>query len=210
MFDILKELKNPQMIQELSQKAGVDQADIQKIATLGVPTILEALNLNAQDEQGAQSLAKAFDDHKHDNTNDMTGFLDRFLNQGEGSRMLEHIFPKNNRNVEENISEQTGLGSDKVRRILSIIAPLLIARMASNWVNKRKQAPEPQVQEERPNTLPRYRQEDILDVTREAKEETRRQTNDSLFDMGRKILTGEKSDNDGGILGDILGSIFGK
>lgn len=152
MQDLLKQLQDPQKISELSRQTGISEEDIKKVAALGVPTLIQALNQNAEDQDQAQSLAQAFDDHQDDDPNDMSSFLDRFLGQGEGERMINHIFPNNRSKVEEGLAEKTGLQSDAVRRILSILAPLLLANMASKWSKKKKEEMEMKRQVEQNDT----------------------------------------------------------
>ncbi len=165
MQDLFSQLQDPQMIAELSRKAGISEDDIRKVAALGVPTLIEAFNRNAADEQGAASLAQALDDHKDDNVTDAVGFLDRFLG-GEGSRMVEHIFPGNSQNVEEGLAQKTGLQSSMIRKILSVLAPLILANMASKWSKGQKEKAQQQEYERqqqeyqrRQPSEPTYRQE---------------------------------------------------
>lgn len=241
MQEVLQLLQDNQQIDAISQKLGVSREQIETIAAVGLPTLLEAMNRNA-DGDGADGLARALDDHATQDPFDMSAFLNRFTD-GEGERMVGHIFGPQSGNVEDSMAQFAGMKSDTVRRILSILAPLLLANMASKW-SKRKQAeqqpprqqPWPQqappttqqkpweTQPRTPQTPPRGpriempdmgqpRTPDVRDFTRETRREFEQQqpSGGSIFDMAKDILGGgSTAGKDGNILGDILGSIFGR
>lgn len=243
MQDVLQLLKDNQQIDAISQKLGVSREQIETIAALGLPTLLEAMNRNA-DGDGADGLARALDDHATQEPFDMNAFLNRF-SDGEGERMVGHIFGSQSANVEDNMAQFAGMKSDTVRRILSILAPLLLANMASKW-SKRKQMEQQQTpqqqqpwpqqappssqqrpwetQQKTPQTPPggpriempnmgQPRTPNVRDFTRETRREFEQQqpSGGSIFDMAKDILGGGSSaGKDGNILGDILGSIFGR
>lgn len=221
MQDLFKQLQDSGQLEAVAQKAGVSVEELQRVMAVGIPTVTTQLERNAEDEAGAEALGRALDDHENDNPYEPVGFLDQFLGGGEGGRMVDHIFPNNRSQVEDQMAQKTGLDNDKIRRILSIVAPLVLAHMASKWSkNKRQQQVEPQTREipnqrgnspiQMPDLRTGNRADRVREVTRQSREEAEAQTGGSLFDMAKDILQPGSGRQDGGILGDLLGGIFGK
>ena len=224
MKEILSMLQDPQRLAELSNQLGVGQDEVQKVAGLGIPTLVEALNSNAHDEEGAQSLAKALNDHVDDDPTDLAGFQERFIGGGEGDRMMNNIFSGNSNEIFEAIAEKTGMKPETVKRILSIVGPLLLAKMASEWSKKKKeqtQTNQEQAQIDKPEVNETevietetkdnpFNPEDVREVTKKAQEETRQEADGSIIDIVKDILGSQQKSGGGGILGDILGGILGK
>lgn len=236
MQELLQQLQNPEMMAQITRATGVSEDEIQKVAALGVPTLIEAMNQNASNDEGAQSLAKALDDHADDNPYDTVGFLDRFLG-GEGGRMVDHIFTGNKGQVEDTIAARTGVQASAIKKILSFLAPLILANMASKWSKgqrerqqqqqqpqKRQQpqqnspfdspfggspAPEIDLPGNRKITMPgANREQDVRDFTRQTQRDVQEQAGGSIFDMAKDILGG--GSGQGGLLEDLLGGLFGK
>lgn len=128
-------LKDPSILQTLGSKVNADPKEVKKAATLGVPTIIEVLNRNAQSSEKKEALAKALDDHKDDDINDLLGFLNS-INPDDSQKMLGHILGQDKGKVENSISKSSGLGVDQVSGLMSMLAPILIGMLG----NKKKEA----------------------------------------------------------------------
>lgn len=129
ILDLLSgQLNNNNVIKELSKSTGADADKIQKAVKLGIPTLMQAIGKNANSPQGASSLAKALDNHKGDKVDDVEGFL-KNVDIKDGAKMLEHIFGSDNKNVQSNLSKQTGLKEDQVSGVMAQLAPLLIGML---------------------------------------------------------------------------------
>ena len=206
MQDVLQKLQDPEMIAELSRSTGVSEEDIKKIAALGIPSLVEGMNQNANDEEAAKSLGTALDDHEDEDLSDNQALRERYLDKGEGNRIIDHIFPSKKKNVEEDIAERTGTSSQGVNKVLSILAPLVLASMASNWSKKKK---EEQVQQRYDtNQKPQYRPEDIRDITMRTKRQTQQQADNPLIDIAKDVFNSSRKKQSGGILDDLLGGLF--
>lgn len=138
-MDILEmltgQLNNKSVMDELSRSTGADKGKIEEAVKLCVPTLMEAMTKNANTPQGAASLSKALDEHKNANVEDVLGFL-KNVDTKDGSKILGHIFGSNNQNVQNNISTQTGLKTNQVSGILSMLAPLLLGMLGRQKSNK--------------------------------------------------------------------------
>lgn len=138
-MDILEmltgQLNNKNVMDELSKATGAEKSKIEEAVKLCVPTLIEAMNKNANTAHGAQSLSKALDEHKNANVEDVLGFL-KNVDTKDGSKMLDHIFGSNNQKVQNNISTQTGLKTNQVSGVLSMLAPLLLGVLGKQKLNK--------------------------------------------------------------------------
>lgn len=131
-MDIMKlitdQINNPDTLNKLGQSVGVEPSQVQKVAQMGMPALLQALGRNASTEEGAAALAGALDQHQDDNVDDVAGFLNN-VNTNDGAKMLQHIFTGNNDLVQNNLAKQTGLETGQVSGIMSQLAPLLLGAL---------------------------------------------------------------------------------
>jgi hypothetical protein len=128
-MDILELISNPDTLNKLGQSIGVEPTQVQKLAQLGMPALLQAMGRNAGTSEGASALVSALDRHQDDNLEDINGFLGN-LNSDEGAKMLQHIFAGNSGRVQNNLAKQTGLQADQVSGLMSQLAPLLLGTLA--------------------------------------------------------------------------------
>lgn len=127
-------LKDPSILQTLGNKVNADPEEVKKAATLGVPTIIEALNRNAQSSEKKEALAKALDDHKDDDINDLSSFLNG-IDPDDSEKMVGHILGQEKSKVENSISKSSGLGIGQVSGLMSMLAPILMGMLG----NKKKE-----------------------------------------------------------------------
>jgi hypothetical protein len=131
-MDIMKlitdQINNPDTLNKLGQSVGVEPSQVQKVAQMGMPALLQALGRNSSTEEGAAALAGALDQHQDDNVDDVAGFLNN-VNTNDGAKMLQHIFSNNNDLVQNNLAKQTGLETGQVTGIMSQLAPLLLGAL---------------------------------------------------------------------------------
>ncbi|MGI6440515.1 MAG: DUF937 domain-containing protein [Peptoniphilaceae bacterium] len=232
MQEFFDQIQDPNIMQQITNKANVSEEEVRRVAALGIPTLLEAMDRNAEDDRGAENLTRALNEHANDNPYEPVGFLDRFLGGGgEGERMVDHIFTGNGRQVENSMASRTGIQPDTVKRILSVLAPLVLAHMASKWSkNQRAQQDVPQQQPypsdpqgqnqipggpciEMPDLRTQPHRESVRDFTKQTRRQVEDRTGGSIFDMAKDILVGNdatEKDNGGGLLEDLLGGLFGK
>lgn len=131
-MDVLKliteQMNNQDTLSKLGQSVGAEPAQVQQLAKLGMPALLQALGRNASTSEGAAALAGALDDHKDDNVADVNAFLSN-VNTADGAKMLQHIFAGKNDMVKSKLSNQTGLKANQVSGLMSQMAPLLLGAL---------------------------------------------------------------------------------
>jgi hypothetical protein len=122
---IMKQMGNPEVLDQLGKTVGANPEQVQKLAQLGLPTILEALNRNAGTLEGAQALAGALEQHQDTNIDDLAGFLKNVDTQ-DGAKILQHVLSGKSDRVQNNLGRQTGLDGSQVSGLLQQFAPLLL------------------------------------------------------------------------------------
>ncbi|MGD9676955.1 MAG: DUF937 domain-containing protein [Vulcanibacillus sp.] len=132
-MDIFKlindQLNNQDTLKKLGQSVGAEPSQVQQLAQLGMPAILQALGRNASTSEGAAALVSALDQHQDENVDDVQGFLSS-VNTDDGAKMLQHIFVGNNDRVQNNLAKQTGLDMGQVSGIMAQLTPLLLGALA--------------------------------------------------------------------------------
>lgn len=128
-------LQDPSILQTLGSKVNADPEEVKKAAALGVPTIIEAIKRNAQSSEKKEALAKALDDHKDDDINDLSSFLNG-IDPDDSEKMVGHILGQDKNKVESSISKSSGLGIGQVSGLMSMLAPILMGMLGQ----KKKEA----------------------------------------------------------------------
>ena len=124
------------VINNVSSQLGMNKAEASSAVGVAVPAILAGLTKNSQSAQGAESLNKALES-KHDGSL-LDNLSSMFQNQPsavqqDGNGILEHIFGKNKLAVEKGVAQKSGLSLEKVRPLLAMLAPIVMA-----YVGKQK------------------------------------------------------------------------
>ncbi len=110
----------------ISNQLGIDQNQAQNAIGLALPTLLNALNKNAATENGAAALTNAIsNDHNGAGLTDLMGLAQQALG-GEGNSILKHILGGAQPNVENAISQNSGIGGAQASQILQILAPVVL------------------------------------------------------------------------------------
>ncbi|MBG9982063.1 DUF937 domain-containing protein [Aerococcaceae bacterium DSM 111020] len=116
--------------QQLAQKSGLDLGDFSKIAAVGLPAILNAIQRNNGREGGLNSFDNALTQHQQDlNQYDSADALAQNVDPNDGEKILGHVFD-NQQSVFERIGNALNLSPDAVKRALIIIAPVVLKYLA--------------------------------------------------------------------------------
>jgi len=102
---------------------------------LGLPTLVEAMNRNAKTQEGAQSLARALEQHQDDEVDDLSKYI-RHADAHDGEKILSHVFSDKSERVENRIAKQTGLDMSQVMGILAQFAPLIMGLLGKEKKEK--------------------------------------------------------------------------
>lgn len=116
--------------QTIGEKTNIDPDSVEKIITTGVPMLLGGLGNNASDSQGASSLSNALES-KHDGSL-LDSIGDLFAEgdaNNDGLKILSHVFGAKSEVAGKNIASKTGVDRETVTKVLSFVAPVVLAQL---------------------------------------------------------------------------------
>ncbi|HAX97994.1 MAG TPA: hypothetical protein DCY12_03675 [Candidatus Atribacteria bacterium] len=93
------------------------------------------MNRNAKTQEGAQSLARALEQHQDDEVDDLSKYI-RHADAHDGEKILSHVFSDKSERVENRIAKQTGLDMSQVMGILAQFAPLIMGLLGKEKKEK--------------------------------------------------------------------------
>lgn len=198
--NLKRDLQNPQNqsaqdeffsgdLAELGDQLGVSPDKMQQIIKMALPLIIGQLGQNAESPEGAQSLSKALDKHS---TRQYRSPQE--IDQNDGMGILGHIFGGSTTDrVSERISQEAGVDKNNSMKILTMLAPLALAYLA------RKKKSE------------KLDDRGVQDLTRRYSNEMNEKSGGSLFEALKQLPQDQSQQQEtGGLLGNILGGLFGK
>ena len=119
-------------LDQLAARVGAQPDEVRSAAATVLPALLGGMQANAQDPAGAQSLEKALASHQD-------GLLDggvdvAQVDTGDGAAIASHIFGAQEDRVVHQLGAQTGGGQDLVRKLLPILAPIVMSYVAKKYL----------------------------------------------------------------------------
>lgn len=128
-MDILK-LITSQMgdgaIAKLSEITGESKENTSRAVQVAVPTLLNALNNNSNETNGASGILSALDrDHDGSILDDVMGFVGN-TDGTEGNGIVKHILGDKKVAVEEGLSRSSGVSTSSMSKILAVLAPIIM------------------------------------------------------------------------------------
>jgi len=120
-----------QLISGVAGQTGQPENKTADVLSMAMPLLLGAMKKNASTPQGAEGLINALSS-KHDGSllNNLGGLFSGGVDQSviqDGAGILGHVFGNKQANVENALSQKSGLDSSAVADILKIAAPLVMA-----------------------------------------------------------------------------------
>src|SRR5690606_17862383 len=139
---MFEELLKQIPVGDIAEQLGVSKADATDAIEQVLPSLIGGMAVNAQDEKGAKSLAKALGQHegKHASLDD--------IDLEDGERIVKHVFgDKKNDVVQAAAVNAKGGGGDLISKILPIIAPIALAWLASKFFGGKDDSAKQEAQE---------------------------------------------------------------
>ena len=115
-------------VNSVSGKTGLSSKQIQKLVMLALPILIKYMTKNASSGDGALSLLGALSQHKNNNSMDLQL---KDADEDDGAKIISHILGKKENAVTQDLSAQTGLEADQIRKVLSILAPGLMSGVST-------------------------------------------------------------------------------
>lgn len=123
--------------QQISKATGVDETKVQSVIDSGLPVIIGQMARNTSTSDGAVQLDAALaKDHAGGSLlGDLAGLFTGGSSNIDGAKILTHVLSGNQTTANEQISQKTGVDAATVAKILSFVAPIIMA-----YLSKQKQS----------------------------------------------------------------------
>lgn len=193
LIDLLTGNTGNQVAEQAENKFGISKNQIIALLAVATPLVISYLRNKSQDNKEAEALNNALDKDHDGSILDDTSQLE--ARQNEGGSILSHVFGNEKGNVENQLSQNTGISIDKIGPILAMLAPVIMG-----YIGKEKQQ----------NNVGAGGLGDLLGgILGGAQNQAQQQQSSSLNDILGSVLGGGQSQSSGNPLNDILGSVLG-
>ncbi|SFJ00707.1 hypothetical protein SAMN05421638_1804 [Kaistella treverensis] len=194
LIDLITGNAGTQVAAQAENKFGIDKNQVIALLAVSAPLVISYLRKKSQeDDQEAEALNSALEkDHDGSILNNPAQATDR---QQEGNSILDHIFGGQKDQVENQLSQKTGISMDKIGPILGMLAPLIMG-----YIGKQKQSN---------GVSSGGGLGDLLGgILGGAQQQAQAEPSNPLNDILGSVLGGGTS-NSGNPLNDILGGVLG-
>ncbi|AZB31770.1 DUF937 domain-containing protein [Chryseobacterium balustinum] len=193
LIDLLTGNTGNQVAEQAENKFGISKNQILALLAVATPLVISYLRNKSQDNKEAEALNNALDKDHDGSILDDTSQLE--ARQNEGGSILSHVFGSEKGNVENQLSQNTGISIDKIGPILAMLAPVIMG-----YIGKEKQQ----------NNVGAGGLGDLLGgILGGAQTQAQQQQSNPLNDILGSVLGGGQSQSSGNPLNDILGSVLG-
>ena len=191
LLDLITGSTGNQVAEQAENKFGISKSQIIALLIVAAPLVISYLKKKSENADEADTLNAALDkDHDGSILNDPA----QAHNRGqEGDSILGHIFGGEKANVENQLSQNTGISMDKIGPIMAMLAPVIMG-----YIGQQKQAN---------NVTSGGGLGDLLGGILGGSAQEAQASNNPLSDILGSVLGGASQSSGG--LGDILGGVLG-
>ena len=126
LLDSLTQQLGGDNLAAISKQLGMNENQASSAISAALPMMIQAMNRNAQSEEGAANLANALDkDHDGGILDNLSGFLSSQDN-GAGPGILKHLFGQKRNNVEQGVGQLAGINPQQAGGLMENLAPVLM------------------------------------------------------------------------------------
>lgn len=142
LLDIVQQHLGPDQIQQISQHLGVDPATARNAINAALPMMVGGMAHTAQQPGGASAIQSALEDHSAGGIlgslgglGGLAGMLGGASNSSSGGGVggiLGSILGQHTDTVQNGVQTASGLDASKVKSLLAILAPIVMAALAQH------------------------------------------------------------------------------
>jgi hypothetical protein len=119
----------------IAEMLGVDEDTAANATRTAVPALVQGMQANAADDERAASLANAIAQHaKALSGRDAAPDLDA-VDTDDGEKIVQHVFGDNEEQVVNQLGGLGG-GSDMIKKLLPVLAPIVMGFLAKQFSNR--------------------------------------------------------------------------
>ena len=143
LLDLLNGPLGKQVIQGVSGQTGQSENKTADVLSMAMPLLLGAMKKNVSQPGGADGLLNALSS-KHDGgiLDDLGGLFGGGVDQtvmDDGAGILGHVFGNKQSNVENALSQKSGVDTGTIANILKIAAPIVLGYLGKERAKSRVQ-----------------------------------------------------------------------
>jgi hypothetical protein len=128
-MDLLGAALNENTVKQMAGQLGASDTQVQGAIGMALPALLQGLQRNAADPQGAESLANALQrDHDGGILDDLMGFWGH-AQPGPGAGILRHVLGGQQAAVQQGIGQATGINPGQIGGLLEMLAPVVMGAL---------------------------------------------------------------------------------
>lgn len=142
IMDLLGAALGGNSVNQMAGQLGAQPQQVENAIQMALPALMAALERNAANPQGAQSLASALEqDHDGSLLDNLAGFFQGNVvgRQSNGAGILKHMLGGQQETLQQGLSRASGLDMNQIMRLLSFLAPLIMAALGRS---ARRQVPQ--------------------------------------------------------------------
>ena len=146
LLDLINSPMGRQLISGVSGQTGQPENKTADVLSMALPLLMGAMNKNASSAGGAEGLMNALSS-KHDGSilDDLGGLFGGGVDQSvmdDGAGILGHVFGQKQPQVENALSNKTGIDAGTVGQILKIAAPILLGYLGKQTRQQNVSSPD--------------------------------------------------------------------
>jgi len=208
ILDLLNSDLGKTIVSGVAGQTGQDTNKTSGLLTMALPVLMQAMKKNASTPQGAEGLLSALNS-KHDGSilDDLGGLFKGGVDTNvmqDGEKILGHVLGRKQQNVQNALSQKSGIDAGSVANILKVAAPLLMGVLGKETRQNKVSSPNDLgglLSGMMKGNSPQQEQsflESILDADGDGS---------VIDDVAGMVLGGSKKKSG---LGGLLGGLFGK
>ena len=195
LIDLITGNAGNQVASQAENKFGISKNQIIALLAVAAPLVISYLRKKSQEDPNeAEALNNALDKDHDGSILDNPAQVESRLQ--EGGSILDHIFGGQKAQVENQLSQNTGISMDKIGPVLAMLAPLIMG-----YIGKEKQSN---------GVNSGGGLGDLLGgILGGAQNQAQAEPSNPLNDILGSVLGGGSQQSSGNPLNDILGSVLG-
>jgi hypothetical protein len=134
ILDLVQQHLGPSEIGQISQQLGTDPATTQQAVNAALPAMVGGMASTAQQPDAASGIQSLMGSH-----GGILGSLGSMIGAGgaaaAGGGILGQILGRHEDTVQNGVQQASGLGSDQTRKLLMILAPIVLGALAKRAMN---------------------------------------------------------------------------
>ena len=127
ILDLLNSAVGKSLVHGASGQTGQSKSKTSNLLTMALPMLMQAMKLNANSDEGASGIMGALKKHDGsilDNVGDLFSAKNAESVSKDGGKILGHVLGSQQGNIQNALSEKSGIDADSVGQILKMAAPI--------------------------------------------------------------------------------------